>query len=130
MTWGEFSKQMDKISAQFGSQHYGPERMKLIFREAAWLSAESWQRVCEYMIGESRFAPTLSEIREQIIKEREKIHEADKREHRRDANEFWEAVSGEDSDFFFGNVKKRIRGEISDSDFDLFMRALQNFRRR
>jgi len=130
MTWGEFSKQMDKVSAQFGAQHYSPERLKLIYREVAWLSVEGWQRVCEYLIGESRFAPTLSEIREQIIKEREKIHEAEKREHRRDANEFWEAVSGEDSEFFFGNIKKRIQGTMSDSDFDLYMRALQNFRRR
>jgi len=129
MTWGEFSTHMDKVSAQFGAHHYSPERLKLIFREVAWLDVDAWRKITEYLIGESRYAPTLSEIREQVTREREKVHEQQKREHKRDAHDFWQAISKEDSEFIFGNIKARINGEMSDQDFQPFLQLLKSFRR-
>ena len=74
-------------------------------------------------------APLLPEIREHASRERERLAQMQKVEHRRDAEEFWTALNQDEAEFVFKNLKRRISGEMGEQDFEAFQNILKTFQR-
>ncbi len=129
MTFDQFSQHMTRLVNQFGSNSYSSERLKIFFRELHGVDVRVWERVVDTLLAESRFAPMLSDIREQVSKERERLAQMQKVEHRRDAEEFWTALNQDEAEFVFKNLKRRISGEMGEQDFEAFQNILKTFQR-
>jgi hypothetical protein len=128
MTFADFQEHMARLVAQFGSQAYSTERLKLFYRELQGTDVRVWERVVDTLLGEARYAPMLPEIREHVSRERERIHAREKLEHKRDSEDTWRALTSEEAQFLFGNMKARIRGEMPNQDFAAFSKLLAKFR--
>lgn len=129
MTFEQFLSSFNQLVEQFGKNQYSPGRVKLIYQEVANLPESSWARICQTLLGECRMAPLLPEIREHASRERERLAQMQKVEHRRDAEEFWTALNREESDFVFKNLKRRISGDMGEQDFEAFKNILKTFER-
>jgi len=130
MTWAEFSEQMARLVAQFGKTSYSDERLKLLYRELRGTNPRVWERVVDILLGEARYAPMLPDIREHLSRERERLHAIEKAQHSQDAQGFWQAVSQDEAGYFFGNMRRRLEGSLSEQDFNAFVKTLKNFRNK
>lgn len=123
----QFQFQMNRLITQFGKSSYSTERIKLICREVRGLSALWFEKLVDQFIGECRHAPLLPEFREEIAKERERIHRIEKDSHAKDAEEFFDGIyMPEDKKTICQYIQKRLRGEISDADFEVFIKHLNH----
>jgi len=128
MTFEQFLTHFNALVEQFGKSQYSPARVKLIYQEVATLPEYAWAKICQTLLGESRMAPMLPEIREHVSRERERIHAREKLEHKRESEDTWRALTSEEAQFIFGNIKARIRGEMPNQDFAAFSKLLAKFR--
>lgn len=121
MEFNFFKGQMNRLTETFGNMHYKEERIKLIWKEVQDLSSTWMIKSVDEFIGNLRQAPLMTEFREQIAKERERLHDIKKREHQQEAKEFTAAFEGEDFKTVLGQIKRRIQGNMSDEDFKCFV---------
>lgn len=73
MTEPEFQTEINRLASVFGGA-YKTERAALIWHEMQNLSADSFKRIVDKLIGECRQAPMIQEFREAASPERERMH--------------------------------------------------------
>jgi hypothetical protein len=123
----EFDQQVNRLKDCFGDRNYSDERMKVIWKEVGTLSSYWLSSVIDQFIGECRQAPLMPEFREQIAKERERLHRIEKDVHAEEAKEFFDGIyMPEDKKTICQYIRKRLRGEVSDADFEVFIKHLNH----
>lgn len=117
---------MQRLVSQFGSQFYSEERIKLFYNEVSSLDAASWRAIVDRFIAEFRHAPILPEIREAISLEREKRWATEKRQHQKDAEDFFHTrYSNGEKGHIAETIKNRIMDKMDDSRWEKFMSDLE-----
>lgn len=120
----QFQRQMSRLSDTFGANSYKDERIKILWREIQDFSIEWLARTVDHFIGSCRHAPLMPEFREELSKERERMHSVQKREHREDAKEFKTSYPAEDIKTICEQIRRRITGSMDDQDYQGFMRMI------
>lgn len=118
MTWKFFMRQVDRLTSTFGKNAYGEERVLLIWREIKDLSDNWAEATVDKLIGEHRYAPLLPEFREEISKERERLWRVEKKQHAKEAKQFYSSYQADDIKTICAGIVKRVKGDMSDGDFD------------
>jgi hypothetical protein len=127
MQWGEFTQQMNRIASTYGKNTYGDERVQIIWREVKDFSSEWMIKTVDRFIGELRQAPLMPEFREEIAKEREKLWYIEKKQRQRDAKDFFDGIyAPDDKRTICQFIQKRLRHEVSDSDYQTFVTHLNH----
>jgi hypothetical protein len=127
MQWGEFTLQMNRIASTFGKNAYGDERVQIIWREVKDFSTEWMIKTVDRFIGELRQAPLMPEFREEIAREREKLWQVEKKQREKDAKGFFDGIyAPEDKKTICQFIQKRLRHQVSDSDYQTFVSHLKH----
>lgn len=125
MTEQQFAVQLNRLSSAFGKNIYSDERSRLIWREVNTMSAAWWERFVDKAIGDSTHAPLLPQIRESLSLERERTRERERAQEKQDADDFWSGrLMPEEKKQIVHMIKRRIMGQVSDADYEAFMRVL------
>jgi hypothetical protein len=127
MTSEEFGAQMKRLVKVYGPMAYPDERLTLIYREVAdfevtWLSVQ-----VDLMIGTLRQPPLVEAFAEAAAKERERRWSQARAEEKTAARNFFAGrieLPDEDRQIFFQTIIARVKGEVSDPDWDAFMQTL------
>ena len=125
----EFSSQMNRLTAQYGTQPYGAERAKLIWEAVGTLSVASWKRIVDRLIGECDRAPLLPKMREMIAEEREHEWATEKREHSKGAQEGWSRLSRGELHDVMETMRRRLMGGMKDDEYASFVRSVNQLGR-
>lgn len=125
MNWDKFTKQIDRLAQTYGKNAYGEERVLLVWKEVKDLSDQWIEKVIDGFIGECRQAPLMTEFREQISKERERLWRIEKAKNAQDAKDFFAGTyQDEDKATICQYIKKRLNGKVSDEDYETFIKHL------
>ena len=126
MNQGIFNHQISRLKDTYGDRVIADERVKLIWKEIPDQFSDYWfVSTIDAMISCLRQAPMVSDFREAIAKERERLWSLEKREHEANAQEFWHSsYSDEDKQMLFGMIKKRMLGGVPDNEWDQFVKML------
>ena len=129
MRENEFQSQIERIERQFGK--YGTERCAILWREVKDFSGEWFSRVVDGLIAGSRQIPIPADFYEEIAKERDRRWKAEKEAHAKDAKDFYEgtAYQPEDEKTFCQYIGKRLRGNVTNQDFETFQKHLKEMAR-
>lgn len=126
MTQPEFAAQMDRLAKQW-DRAYSSERARLFWDEVKGLSEDWFRRLVDEWIGSEAHAPLLPKVREAKAKRAERLHFEEKRQHSQDAAAFWKSsYHPEEEKILFQTMRARMNGEVSDHDWELFMRGLNS----
>lgn len=127
MNQGQFDRQIQRLVSNFGRTAYSPERAILIWKEVSNLSSEWLENTVDRFIGEFRQAPLIQDFREAIAEERERIWKTEKRQHEKDAKDFWESSYHSDEiATICQTIRARMNGNLSDSDYSNFQAMLKD----
>ncbi len=125
MTRNDFQCQINRLKICYGEKYYNEEVIKLLWREVGTLDYKWFESLVDEMIASSKFAPTVSDFREQVLLTREKQWAAAKQRARIESKEFWSSTFHPDEmKFMFGEIKRKIMGQISDEDWNNFLKLL------
>ena len=124
MDRNHFQNEINRLVDTYGTNQYKPERVKIIWREVELLSNAWMTRTVDFFVGNHRHAPIVPEFREEAAKERERLHELKKKEHTKDAKEYMSMYSALDIQTISGQIRDRIKGNMSDDEFDAFKKVL------
>lgn len=125
MTSHEFNTQINRLKDCFTDRSYSDERMKVIWREVQDLDGKWFAKVVDRFIGECRQAPLMTEFREEIAKERERLWELQKKHNAKDAKDFMSGIyQPDDIKTICQYIVKRVSGGVSDQDFSSFIKHL------
>lgn len=125
-----YQNQMNRLAETYGAQHYKRERVELLWREVKNLSNPWFAQVVDRFIGESKFAPLLPEFREEIARERERNHSLDKRQHSKDAKEFYLMADCPDQrGSMLKTILERMENKVSDDVWNQFTTGIEKLSR-
>lgn len=114
---------MGRLERQFGK--FGTERCTLLWREVSEFSNEWFSQVIDEFIGTLRQMPLLTEFRDQISLERERLRRIEKAKERQDARDFWEGTyHPEEVKNIAETIRKRLQGQVTEDEFSQFLRML------
>lgn len=117
MTAQDFQTQMSRMTETFGKTPYGTERMKLLWLEVKDFDPRWFERLVSRFIGECRQAPMLGDFREAASRERERIHDEEKRQ---EQNETFRALkghlAGEDVAMVVQTIKGILSGQLGEAE--------------
>lgn len=100
------------------------ERCQLLWEEVNELSDLWMTTSVNFIIANKRYAPLAEDWRELIYREKERNYDAKKSEHTRDAKEFMASYPAEDIQTICAQIRDRIQGRMSDSNFKGFKKML------
>lgn len=125
MREADFQLQMGRLERQFGK--FGTERATLLWREVKEFSELWLAKVIDGLIGDCRQTPLVSDFREEIARERERLYRIEKAQHAREAKDFFEGkYQPEDKRMICQGIRKRLLGQMSDQEFSSFMSMLNS----
>ena len=89
------------------------------------MPADWWERFVDRALGECTQAPLMPAIREAMSIERERMRQRERSQERQDAEDFWSGrLMPEEKKQIVQTIKRRIMGQISNADYEAFMRVL------
>jgi hypothetical protein len=125
MKWEEFTRQMERLIANYGKTAYSDERIKLIWKEVNELDARRFETVVDRFIGEFRQPPLMHEFREELSHYREKNWHLEKEKHRVESERAIKAVfDGQFIESICKDITDRLEGKVSDEIFTDFVRGI------
>jgi hypothetical protein len=119
-----FQAQVNRLAETFGAQYYKRERVEILWKSAKDLSDEWFSAVVDNFIGNMRQAPLMPEFQAEIGKERDRLWQQTKQQERREAKAFMSVYAAEDLQGICANIRKRVAGDMANSDFDSFVELL------
>lgn len=122
----EFNNQMLRLIANYGKPSYSAERCALIWRDTMGLDAKLFERIVDGFISDAKFAPLGNDFREAMAKERERANYTEKRQHEKDAKEFYSIFQAEDIQTLCKAIQKKCAGEMGDAEYASFVKNLKN----
>jgi hypothetical protein len=123
----EFNYQVNRLIKSYGEKSFPAERLVLLHQEVKDFSAEWFKRVVDRLIADSRYAPLLSDFREEIARERERMAYQEKKQHEADAQAFYRGTyQAEDARTICQYILKRVDGKVPDGEFSQFINVLEN----
>lgn len=126
MNLTEYQLGLKRLNDAFNG-FYNKERSKAIWQEVQKISYASWMDFVNTSVLNLRFAPTVKEIIDLVISVREKVYGKQKETWRTDANDFWAGTYHTDEiKIIVGTIKKRMAGQVIDSDWESFVSTLKN----
>ncbi len=121
----EFRAQMDRLIKAFEPKAYPSERINVFWGYLKHMPAEWWQRTVTQLIAECSRPPLMKEIQEHINHFEDAKRQKEKTSERIGAEQFWNGTFyPEDEAMMIKTMQKRIRGEISDEDYKIFIDSL------
>lgn len=128
MTDAQFQVQMNRLVETFGSNHYKPERIRLIYKLVLPYSVEWFTRLVDEFVGSCERAPLLPKFEEAVSLERERLWRKQKEQNEQDAKAFMAGkFTDEDVRATLGTIVGRLQGQINDNDWDAFNRVLKQY---
>lgn len=129
MTTSEFDEQVKRLRAVFGDKAYPDERV-VTFWDAVRDMEGYWfkKRVTDW-VGSAK-PPMLPEIREAVALERERLWSLKKSQHSAEASESFRLYESGECGEIAQAIARRSRGEMSDQDWDAFMRSMASVARK
>ncbi len=125
MSPDHFRSQINRLTETFGKAHYSTERVKLIWLETCSMHPEDFTAVVTELIGCEKFAPLLPSFREAASRIRELRWGNEKRQAEKDAVDIWKGTYHTDEvKWICKNIRERIDRDISEEDWDGFMKLL------
>ena len=126
MTVSEFNTQMKRLADTFGSSQMQQERLSLIFQKVRFFTEEWFKYVVDQLLRSSRAAPLPADFDSFISSERERTWIKEKRDRANEANTFWSgAENPEDVKMKMDAIKARVRGELTDAEWETFMSLIE-----
>jgi hypothetical protein len=123
----EFNLQANKLIETYGRPAYPPARLKILYDEVKGFEGSWFARVVDKLIADSRYAPMLSDFREEISRERERMAYQEKKQHEKDALDFYKGTyQAEDARTICQYILKRMDGKVPDEEFSSFLSVLDN----
>jgi hypothetical protein len=127
MTEQQFQNQINRLANTFGKNIYSTERCKIMWDELGHFSAEWFTKIVGEFIGTLRQAPLMNDFREVAALERERMWTIEKKQHASEANQAMKCLFGaSDIAWMCKTIRVRVNGDMSDSDFSNFIRAIEN----
>lgn len=126
----QFEKGVNRLRDVYGDRFYPDERVKVLWQEVKDLPDSWFDSVVTRFIAEHDRAPMIPQFREEISKYRERVHYAQKREHKEDALEFWSSFEGEDLHTICENIRKIAEGKATEQDKAKFQELLNSTERK
>lgn len=127
MEMREFDSGMNRLCDVFGDKAYPDERKKIIWREVKDLSGKWFNQTIDKLIGDSRYAPLMTEFREEISRERERLWQLEKRQHAEDAKNFFDCkFDNTEKSTICKTIIARMQGKVSDADYAKFVEVLES----
>lgn len=121
----QFDMQVNRLKDVYGDKAFPDQRIKIIWREVQDFDASWFTRVVDGLIGSERYAPLMDKFAEAASKERERIYSIEKTTHTREAEHAMKSIySGEDIKTICQVIQKRMKGQISDVEFESFKQTL------
>lgn len=124
MTQGHFQCQFNRASEVWGRNAYPKERLQVIWRSMEHLPDPWLTHTMDYFIGHSKFAPLMAEFSEEISKYREYNWSVEKKQYAEDAKQWASTYHFEEMSSICENIRKRIKGEMTDEEFECFTKVL------
>lgn len=127
MTEAQFTTQLNRLAETFGKAAYGTERARLIWFEVKDLDATWFMRSVDELIGTMRQAPLMTEFREKVSIERERLWKIEKDRNAREAKAFMRASFGpDDRRWIIQTIIQRGLKEMPDDQWDKFVTTLDH----
>lgn len=120
-----FKDQMTRLKANYGRQHFPDERCKMFWEELSGFSAKQIKSICDALMGECHFAPTVAELRGKCALLREKIHRFERDQERHRAEEFYSSLPDSEMSHIMQTLRRRIKGQMPDHEFVQFKEILK-----
>lgn len=131
MTYSEFDIEMSRLRKTFAATAYGEERTKLIWQEVSWLPIATFRKMVDIFIGSFKSAPLIPDFRDMMAKVRAEAYEANRVQHKKDADDFWAGTyHTDDIKVIVGTIKRRLLGQCSDEEWASHMATLSQAERK
>jgi hypothetical protein len=127
MTIEEFGAQMKRLISVYGKPAYPDERLALIWKEVADFEIAWLGREIDLMIGTQRQAPLVEAFAQAGSKERERRWSKEREQEKVAAKRFMAGridLPDADRTIIFATIRARLKGEVSDSEWETFMGGL------
>lgn len=126
MNSNHFEKELMRLIEAFGKAAYPRVRTALIWKAVQGISDQAFTSIVDELIGSCRYAPLVPEFEEKLSRYREQSWKYEKQQHKEDAEEFMSIYAAEDIQMICANIRKRLAGHISDSDWECQQRLLNS----
>lgn len=113
-------RHIDRLTEVFGKTQFPKLRTELLWKEVGEFSEQWFESQCDYFMRKM----ARPDFDEAISIERDRQYEIEKRQHRKEAEEFMSSYSAEDIKTICLQIKERLQGKMSDSEFDSFKKAI------
>lgn len=122
-----FDAQVSRILETYGERSFPRERAKLLWSEVQCLSNFWMIQIVDYFIGSLRQSPLISDFRDQIARERERLWKTEKDQHREESEAAMKSIySGDDLSMICKTIRDRIQGRVSDRDWECNLQLLNS----
>lgn len=130
MSPSEFNVEMNRLVSQFGKAAYSPERANIIWNEVRSVEGRVFKRIVDELIGNSRYAPLISDFREKLALDRERSWGNEKKQYAQDAYDWANCtLVPEETKIVCQAIVARVRRKMSDHDWESFIKGLQGLTR-
>lgn len=122
-----FDSCMRHMKANYGAEKFSDEKVNLIWEELKEFSPKQIKSICDFVLANNSYTPTLQPFREFASMLREKLRQFDREQERRDAKDFWNcSYTPDDKKWIVQMIKRRLMGEVSDEEYKAFQNDLKN----
>lgn len=120
-----FQTQITRLAGTYGKQHYGPDRVFIIWQEIKDFSDGWFEKVVSEIIATQRVAPLVDYFRNEASWERDRTCAVDKLKHKQEAEEFFKSsYSDDERSWMIKTILKRMGGGVSDSEWAKFNKII------
>lgn len=123
MTPEEFDGQWSRLASEWKTA-YGKAKQHELWKIFRHQPVERFDYAITRAMKKCRYAPTLAELEDFAIDYHEMKINQQRRQNSQDAKEFF-TYSPEESTHVMSIIKARIRGEVSDEDYESFKQDLK-----
>lgn len=121
-----FKTQMDRMKANYGEDKFPKEKIALIWEELKEFSPKQVKSICDFVLGNNQWAPTIQPFREFASMLREKLRQFEREQERQDAKDFWEGTYHSDEvKSIVQTIKLRMEGKVTDDEWKQFQEILK-----
>lgn len=131
MNWNEFHSQLDRLVNQFGEKAAGSEKAQILWNKFKNVEIDIFKFAVDHMIGSCRQAPIVSDFYDGISEAKKQAFS--KAYIPPDDEDPPSAFDAADKAHMMQTIKARIRGQVSDADWEQFKTGIneqiENFKK-
>jgi len=125
MTFEEFNKQSGRLVTEW-PRSYGKEKLRSLWSAFKAQTVQCMMYCIDQAISDSRYAPTVSDVKAYQPRYREMLNRQNKQRHTQDPDEFWASkYHSAEVTTIVDTIRRRLSGGMSDDDYASFLDTLE-----